>query len=176
MDAKDYRAKRDQQASLTAEIPLPSGAVFTLRRPPLQVWIAAGKIPQSFLTKMRGAADPNAAAATLSDDETMAALKFVRDAICYASVSPKIVAGTTDDAELDPAELAPEDFQFLSQWVMAGSPGVPVAGEEGETSREALNTFLERQRLRAAGAGDDGKQVRPTTERATASPRRHRRA
>lgn len=158
MKASDYRKLR-AASELTAEVTLPSGAVFTLRRPPLQVWIAAGKIPQSFLLKMQSGANPTAAVEAMDSKETMQALTFVRDAIVYACVSPRLVPGTTADDELDPAELHPEDFTFLSKWIMTGSPDVPVATKGGEVPAESLDRFRQKQPGGVAGTGADGEQV-----------------
>lgn len=166
MTASEYRAKRAQatQNDPTGEITLPSGAVFVCRRPPLQVWVAAGKIPQSFLSKMR-TADPEAAAEQMSDAENLAAIKFVRDAILYAVVEPKLEPGTTDPEKLDPADLDPEDFTFLSKWIMSGCPGVPVATKGGEVAIDNLTRF--RQKRPGGGApnaGSDGAEVRDEAE------------
>lgn len=157
--AESYRKRRAQASEPTAELTLPSGEVFTVRRPPLQVWVAAGKIPQSFLRKMGGDAGA-ISAAQLSDAETLAAIEFVRDAIVYACVSPKLVIGGTGEDELDPSELDPADFEFLTGWIMQGCPGVPVRTKEGETSIEALDRFRQkRPGGGTVGAGDNSDEV-----------------
>lgn len=163
--ASDYRNRRAKAEEPTGEIELPSGAVFTMRRPPLQVWVAAGKIPQSFLVKARAASNTAAAVETLSDEEAFAAIKFIRDAIQYACVSPRLVLDGKGDDELDPADLDPEDFQFLSKWVMTGSPGVPVATEGGEVAVDDLAKFRRKGLSGPPVAGPDSESDEHAGER-----------
>jgi hypothetical protein len=162
MRASEYRKRTER----TTEVELPSGAVFTLRRPPLLAWVNAGKIPQSFL-RAAVAADRNPdSIASLPDEEILAAMKFTGEAIRYACVNPRIVDGGTGDDELDPSEIAPEDFEFLANWIGQNAPGVPVETKGGETSTEALGRFP-RQKKPGGGfvdAGTDGGEVRPATE------------
>lgn len=143
--ANEYRKRRAQADEPTTELTLPSGAIFTCRRPPLQVWIAAGKIPQSFLAKMRRVEGAEIDPVQVGDDETLAAVAFVRDAIIYACVSPKLVRGGAGDDELDPSELDPEDFEFLTRWIMSGCPGVPVKTRGGEASIDDLSRFRQKR-------------------------------
>jgi hypothetical protein len=164
--ATDYRNRRQQaQASEpTAELTLPSGAVFVVRRPPIQVWITAGKIPQSFLAQLLDA-KRDGQAESLPEAETLAAVGFLRDALVYAVVEPRLRIGATGDDELDPSDLSPEDFEFLTGWIMAGSPGVPVPTKGGEVSTESLSRFRQKQPGgRAAGAGADGAEVQQQAE------------
>ena len=88
MKASDYRQQR-QAVELTGQITLPSGAVFTMRRPPLDLWIAAGKIPQSFLRAMlesqQGGVNPSV---QFSADETIDGLSFLAEAVIYSCVEP----------------------------------------------------------------------------------------
>lgn|SRR5262245_11340489 len=172
--ASDYRKRRQSAAEPTAEITLPSGAVFICRRPPLEVWIAAGRIPQSFLHQHLGKT-PGEGAEQISGEDTVASIIFIRDAMTYAVVEPRLVPGTTNDDELDPADLAPEDFEFLTHWIMAGSAGVPVRTKGGEASVESLSRFRQKQ----PGGGpfsleSDSKQVRAEAEPAFRSARSRR--
>jgi len=167
MKASEYRKLKSKNI-LTAEVTLPSGAVFVLRRPPLQTWIAAGKIPQSFVRQMLAQGQGSSTALDLSPDETLAGVSFVRDAILYAVVSPALKVGAgPDDDELDPSELDPDDFEFLMQWIMDGSPGVPVATKGGEAiSTESLIRFPQQKRPTgpAFSLEPDGAEVRPTSK------------
>lgn len=139
--AAEYRAARKEKQQPTAELTLPSGAVFTVRRPPLEVWMAGGRIPQSFL---KASIEPSGAGAMTADD-TVDVICFLREAITYAVVEPRLVAGTTAEDELDPADLDPEDFQFLCTWITANCPGVPVATKGGEIAIDDLTKFRQKQ-------------------------------
>jgi len=169
MKASEYR-KNVRGREQTAQLTLPSGAVFKVRRPPLQVWIAAGKVPQSFLRAIIEAQDagPNADL-NFTADETAGALEFVRTAILYAVVEPKLVVGASKSDELDPSELDPEDFAFLTDWIMKGSPGVPVQTKSGgEVQVESLRRFRQkRPGGGAAGNRTDSDEVQSETERFT---------
>lgn len=165
MKASEYRKKK-QKAELTGEITLPSGAVFKMRRPPLDVWIAAGRVPQSFLRAMLQAQDGAAADVNLTPDETIDGLAFVTEAVIYACVEPRVGLNPDSDDVLDLAEIDSEDFQFLTQWILQGSPGVPVKTKTGEAQVENLQRF--RQKRPGGGtAGDsvDGGEVREEAER-----------
>ena len=154
MKASEYR-KRKAKAELTAQITLPSGAVFTMRRPPLDLWIAAGKVPQSFLRAMLQAqeAGPNADV-NLSADETIDGLTFVTESVIYACVEPRVALNPESDDVLDLAELDTDDFQFLTGWVQQGCPGVPVRTKTGgEVQVESLQRF--RQKRPGGGAAGD---------------------
>jgi hypothetical protein len=146
MKASDYR-KNKQKGELTGTIQLPSGASFVMRRPPLDVWIAAGKVPQSFLRAMlevqQGANTPDSI--NLSAEETMAGLEFVTELIIYACVEPKVGLSPSSPDILDLAELEPEDFTFLTQWVQNGCPGVPVKTKAGEVELPKLQRFRQKQ-------------------------------
>lgn len=167
MKASEYR-KRKAKAELTAQITLPSGAVFTMRRPPLDLWIASGKVPQSFLRAMLQAqeAGPNADV-NLSADETIDGLTFVTESVIYACVEPRVALNPESDDVLDLAELDTDDFQFLTGWVQQGCPGVPVRTKSGgEVQVESLQRFRQK-RPGGSAAGDiaDGGEVRAEAER-----------
>lgn len=153
MKASEYR-KKVKQAEVTAEITLPSGAVFTMRRPPLDLWIAAGKVPQSFLRVMLQAQEAGPSAdVNLTPDETIDGLTFVTEAVIYACVEPKVALGSTAPDVLDLSELDPEDFQFLTTWIQEGCPGVPVRTKQGA---EVQVQNLQRFRQKRPGGGSVG--------------------
>ena len=163
MTPAEYRAKR-QAAELTAEITLPSGAVFRLRRPPLDLWIAAGKIPQSFLRAMLEAGNgATSAQVRYSTEETLDGYSFLVEAITYSAVEPPIsIDGAGETLAL--TDLDPEDFRFLIQWVQSGSPGVPVkTSNGGEVETDRLTRFRQKRPGGAADAGADGGEVRGET-------------
>lgn len=157
MKASDYR-KNKQKGELTGKVQLPSGAEFVMRRPPLDVWIAAGKVPQSFLRAMleaqQGSATPDSI--NLNAEETLAGLEFITELVIYACVEPKVGLAPESDDVLDLAELEPEDFQFLTQWVQNGCPGVPVKTKTGEVELPKLQRFRQK---RPGGGGIIGDSV-----------------
>lgn len=153
--ASDYRNRQKKTTALT----LPSGAIFTVTRPPLQLWLTSGKLPQSLVKAMvKSGGMPS----DLSADDTVAAMIFMRDAVVHACVEPRLVGDDVvpdDETELRVSELDPEDFQFLSEWVFDGSPGVPVATKGGEVAHGDLIKFRQKQPGRVADAGADGSSV-----------------
>jgi hypothetical protein len=168
MKAADYRRSR-QEAEPTGDVTLPSGAVFKMRRVPLDLWMAAGLIPQSFLRAMLEAQQGGPAAkVAFSTEETLDGMEFLTRAVIYAALEPKLALTPATDEELALADLAPEDFQFLIQWVQNGCPGVPVRTLPGkEVELDRLARF--RQKFPGggnAGAGLDGEQIRDSAEQA----------
>lgn len=164
--ASAYRAKKAEKRGErpTGKLTLPSGAEWVVCRPPLEVWIAAGKFPQSFL---KAATDGGADGAVdrISDEDAMKAIVFVRDAILESVVDPRLVVGTTNEDELDPSEIEPEDFTFLTKWIMANCPGVPVETRGGQVAVDDLKTFRQK---RPGGSTPrvepDGQAVQPAAE------------
>ena len=156
MKARDYRRLR-QQREVTADVTLPSGAVFTLRRPSLDLWIASGRMPQTFLRAMLETQQATPGAQVVfSAEETMDGIHFVRDLVCFACVSPRVATNPASEDVLDLAELDAADYQFLASWVQSGSPDVPVTTENGEVPQEGVARFRQKQPGRAASSGDDG--------------------
>ena len=166
MKASEYRQKR-QAVEAIGDITLPSGAVFKMRRPPLDLWMAAGRIPQSFLRAMLEAQQGGTGAnVQFSTEETLEGMSFLTEAVIYASIEPKLALQSDDPEVLLLADLDPEDFRFLTGWIQAGSPGVPVKTTTGqEVQPEKLARF--RQKRPGGGAatvGSDGEQVRNEAE------------
>ena len=151
MKASEYRKKKaEKQESRPApkmELTLPSGAVFVVQRPPIEVWIAAGKVPQSLLKMAMGdGSSSSPIVEALSGDEVLASVEFTRDAILHAVVEPRLVVeATINSDELDPCEIDPDDFLFLQQWIMSGCPGLPIQTKGGEVSGEALPRFSQKR-------------------------------
>jgi hypothetical protein len=134
MKAQDYRKLSTKKADTLIDVTLPSGAVWKLRQPPIQQFIAAGKLPSSLVGKLAAAAatdsDPNAAVKTLNPTELIQSLEFSRDLLLACAVEPRISLNPKSDDEIAPEEILPEDFQFLMKWVIQG-------GKVGES----LSTF-----------------------------------
>lgn len=156
MKARDYRRLR-QQREVTADVTLPSGAVFTLRRPSLDLWIASGRMPQTFLRAMLETQQATPGAQVVfSAEETMDGIHFVRDLVCFACVSPRVAINPASDDVLDLAELDAADYQFLASWVQSGSPDVPVQTESGEVPQDGIGRFRPKQPGRVTGTSTDG--------------------
>lgn len=98
-------AKEAARDEPTMILPLPSGAKFRVRRPPVESWIVGGRIPQHLVLKSiqaaknlgraGGAAVESAMAALapdVGDNEAIQILIFARDLVVAAVVSPRIVA------------------------------------------------------------------------------------
>lgn len=99
--AADYgaHAERATAAEPTIRFPLPSGAIFEVRRPRLETWIIGGRIPEHLLSLALGsiAKGETGAPAMLeaisrvSDRDAVKMLIFARELVQSAVVSPKLV-------------------------------------------------------------------------------------
>ena len=161
---RDYRKKAAERRieQPTAKLTLPSGAEFVVCRPPLEVWIAAGKFPQSFLRQKADSEAEGGAVESIPDEDAVRAMVFIRDAILYAAIEPRLVVGTTREDELDPADLDPLDFTFLTKWIMANCPGVPVETRGGQVEMNDLSRFRQkRPGGRTHSPEPDGEAVQP---------------
>lgn len=130
--AKNYKqlASAKRQEETVHDVTLPSGAVWKMADPPIQRFIATGKLPQGLVTKMtaiakRTGGDPGETGKemlkNLSPEDMVSTLFFVRDLLQYCARDPKISTETpTPDDAIAPEEIIPEDFEFLSNWVLSG--------------------------------------------------------
>ena len=100
-----------------------------------------------------------------SADETIDGLSFLAEAVIYSCVEPQVsITGDGQDV-LALSELDAEDFRFLTAWVQAGSPGVPVKTAAGEVQPEKLQRFRQKRAGgRPADGSTDGDQVWDTAE------------
>ena len=133
------------------EVLLPSGNQVLLRRPPLQVWLSNGRLPQAItaaaIEAVQNGAEREEAHAQVvarvvsaTPEEQQATLKFMVDVVSYAFVSPKLVIGATGDDELDPSELEEGDFDFVFKWATRSVPEMPVGKE---ATVETVKAFRE---------------------------------
>lgn len=123
MKASEYKKlTQAKQKSELLNVELPSGAVFICRRPPVQQWILAGRLPENLASKLTDAAKESADSALkeLKPDELMKALMFGRDLIVHSVIEPKIALEPKTENEIAPEDILPEDFEFLLNWVMSG--------------------------------------------------------
>lgn len=134
------------------ELELPSMRTVLIRRPPLAAWAVAGTIPPFFTADVRQAwdrvRDVDAPLADLDGEPLKDALAIIRALAEWAFVDPKLRPGAMGEGgAVDPSFLTGDDWGFLGDWFMKGSPGVPVpirteGREEPEAvSIEALHSF-----------------------------------
>lgn len=113
-----------------------------MRRPPLEQFIAAGRLPAALTSKMLSVAKGAANGANESDikaemmklltpDEILENLSFGCELLEYAAVEPRIVVKPGADGQIPPdailpTDILPEDFQFLVAWVFGGDAGASL--------------------------------------------------
>ncbi len=108
------------------EVTLPSGAVFRLRRVPLASWMATGRIDADLLGKITNV---SGRLTGLSFEDITAALGFIRDAVLFACIEPRLIIEDREPAEdeLHVNELAAGDFEALAAWVIQSGKIAPVS-------------------------------------------------
>jgi hypothetical protein len=103
-----------------------------------------------------------------STEETLDGLAFLAEAVVYSCVEPRVAMSSDDPEVLSLSELDAEDFRFLTGWVQAGSPGVPVKTKTGEVQPEKLTRFRQKRPGGGfVGDSDDSEQVRDEAEQVT---------
>jgi hypothetical protein len=130
MNASDYKklASAKRTEAVVFDVELPSGSVWKLREPPIEQFILAGKLPASLTSKMAGLAKANGNSvqaqkdllAKLTPEDIMSNLEFGRDLILYCAVEPQISLHPTNDDQIAPEDILPDDFMFLVNWVLSG--------------------------------------------------------
>lgn len=139
-----------EEAEPTAEIEL-CGFKFLGRRIPLQAWIRSGRLPQALLMQLLEVSEgqaTEAGAGTLRNEDLPAAIQFQRDAVMQSVVEPRIVQGKPKKGEISYMQLCearPDLIDAIINWVIAGSPGVPVPTKKGATSVESLSRFRQKR-------------------------------
>lgn len=162
--AREYRrilAERRAKSGQTEDVELPSGLVFTLRRPDLNAYIVTGRYPQSIVTeglkalKEKGIApnDPNAmqaVLASLNSEGVTDALIFMRELVREACIHPRLVVGARGDDELEPGELDIADFNFIVGWCV---------DYKGAKNVDGIRSFREGSERGTVGDQHDGQAV-----------------
>lgn len=132
--AAAYR-QRTAAREVFQETELPSGAVFSLRRPKLEMWLIAGELPLSVVTAMqksvKSEAEAQAAFSALSESEQEIMFGFMRRMIEYICVDPSI--GERED-QIRISDLDPADFGFLVEWGKSAG-GASAEAEKFRTGR-----------------------------------------
>lgn len=172
----DARARsRETSPNQAVEVQL-DGFSFIGRRLDLQAWIKGGRIPQGLteqLIRVHKGEQGEIEAEELSAADLIASVRFQRDAICAVLVKPHIVPDgeplvTDEDMHFaDAFGECPERIDTIMQWILAGSPGIPVQLDNGEvTTVEAVETFRDGVSGEAdEGARDHVSKLRPSTKR-----------
>lgn len=158
---KDYKAKT------RTELTLPSGAVFSVRRPSPEIAIKAGRLPSSLATKFNHSKAKKGETITqigervlktLTDEELKAYLGYATDLVADVTVSPRLVVGASGEDEMDPSDLESADFWHLFGWASAGGNTLPVKTKGGELTVDELETFRGNASIREAEQGSEETQ------------------
>ena len=164
MSAADYRANAERvKADRPTEIVrLQSGSVFELRRPDLQSYMVMGRLPKSLVDvgiKAWKAQSTQSAEKSLTDEDAIDALVFMREIVHDCTVRPKFVEFATNDDEIGAAEMLREDFDEIFHWAM---------NYQGVAGIESLQTFRDGPARGVAGNRTDRKrrrrQAKPSPE------------
>ncbi len=118
-------AYRRQTVASLENVSLPSGAVFRLRRVPMASWIATGKIDGDLVGRITST---SGRLTGLSSEDIAAALRFLREALLFACVEPRLTVEDRElqDDELHMNELAAGDFEALAAWIVQNGKIAPV--------------------------------------------------
>lgn len=142
----------------TYQVTAPSGRVWTLRPLPKHFFIYYGQLPSVMTAEvLKQIRTGNTEAVekeiekNLTADEIMQTAMFIRDAVDYACVNPKITLAPKNENEISPFKITPEDYDFISQIVMKG-------GEAG-----GLKTFRVEQTQTSVDSAD-GAEIREAAE------------
>lgn len=165
----DWRKKNEvvQRDQPTVPLLLPSGVTIEACRPPLDEWIASGRLPDSlvrtYLAAHPGPETEHAPAVEEVDQATaLESITAMRRLVCATVVNPRVAENPETEDVMALADMPTKDFFFIYQWALGGSPSLPVKTEEGEVSAEALANFRDKAGGRStADAGVHSARVRP---------------
>lgn len=123
-----------------------SGNQVVLRRPGPSLSLKAGRFVR-VLNKVGAKEKVTAeeqldAIQKLSDSELEELTEFARVVISDVIVSP-VVSLNPKEGQYHPDDLPVQDFWQIFMWFAQGSPTMPVALKEGETTVEAVSNFPE---------------------------------
>jgi len=124
-----------------------SGNEVVLRRPGPSLSLKAGRFVR-VLNKVGAegkvtADDQLAAIQNLSDPDLEELTNFARIVVSDVVVSPVVSLNPKGDNQYHPDDLPVRDFWQIFMWFAQGSPSIPVALKEGETTVEAVSNFPE---------------------------------
>lgn len=125
----------------TFDVELPSGAVFLLRKPDLELFTLSGVLPVTVTAKMhaaqRAGQTADQAFADLAIDEQIKAVEFGRKMLEFICVDPRIVADPVADDEIGFEDLDPADLRFLTEWANTGGGDTAEAESFRNGGRQA---------------------------------------
>lgn len=164
-EAVDFLAALDAERARRAEPfrfkTLP-GVTALLCRPQMDVYLMAGELPEAFLRLVLKSAqgglkkaDAERAVADMPEEDFRQTLFFMRDLVCDAFVTPKVVPLVKDPkTEISIKSFRRETLMEVFLWALAGSPGVPVETEGGgTTSIDAISKSGGESELPGVGEG-----------------------
>jgi hypothetical protein len=116
-NAKEWKS----QQSRRIELELPSGLTVAVRRPPLHMWITAGKLPENLVKAMLAQRSKQALEeSSMTPEQFKELFTFMREVIVATVVEPRIVEGATAEDEIDPEDVPLDDAMFIFQWALSG--------------------------------------------------------
>lgn len=98
----------------------PSGMVWRLRRPNLQMFVTNGVLPLNLASKIARGDGKTSTFETLSDDEQAKLIAFANQVIGYCAVDPKIVEVAENDDEIGFKDVELDDYEALVKWALPG--------------------------------------------------------
>lgn len=142
-----------------AQLPLPSGIVADVRRPPLSAMVAERRLPDSLLSLITSVKEGGSLEVAASDINMPDLMAFAIELAKASFIWPQVVdeADPNDDDTIEPGHLSLDDLSTFLAWVFAGAAGVAIPTKTGELSVEALRSFRDDAQLQ--GAGVDGGEV-----------------
>jgi hypothetical protein len=153
----DINAIEPQHSENLYNVTDPDGRVWTMRPVPMHFYLLYGQLPGALsdramlaLKQKDNDALEKEIADNLTEKEVFDNLMFVREAVKYACVHPKISLTPQDADEISPFDISPAAFDFLSRTAMSSRGGGKAAG---------LNSFRKQSRP-ATGNRSNGKKLR----------------
>jgi hypothetical protein len=108
----------------------PDGRKWTMRPVPTHFYIMYGQLPGTLsdrallaLKEKDQATYEKEIADSLTQEEIFSNLMFIREAVKYACVSPKITLTPQTPEEISPFDISPTAFDFLSRQAMSSGGG-----------------------------------------------------
>jgi hypothetical protein len=120
------------------ELELPSGLTVLVRKPPLHLWIARGKLPENIVQASLNIQPGQTSPPPLSNDQLRSLFKFVREVVTTTVVEPRIVENPTSDDEISPDDVPLDDANFIFAWAMAGGATPPeqkIENQDGSVAQ-----------------------------------------
>lgn len=134
--AAQYRRQRNERKTEgeTFDVEMPSGAIFTLRRPTMTTYVASGEIPGILLEKMallerKSSKEAGQVFAEMSAREQAQMTVFLGALVRETLVCPRISDDPQSDDEIRFSELEDDDFLAVVRWAKTGGASGESAGK-----------------------------------------------